>query len=76
MSQNNDYNNSIDSPPRHHETITTSKRHAVTSNIGKEDIRLINITKKIVDYFVRASKQDEHIAKHMKQAIAEAEQSN
>lgn len=74
MSQNNDYNNSIDSPPRHHETITTStKRHAVTSNIGKEDIRLINITKKIVDYFVRASKQDEHIARHMKQAIAEAE---
>lgn len=73
MSQNN-YNNFTDSPPRpHQETITTSKRHAVTSNIGKEDIRLINITKKIVDYFVRASKQDEHIARHMKQAIAEAE---
>lgn len=72
----NEFNNNIERPTRDtHTIITSTKQHAVTSTLGKDEIRHINITKKIVDYFFRESKQDKHIAKHMVKAIAEAEQS-
>jgi hypothetical protein len=75
MSQNNNYNNNIiDSPPRHHDTVVTiHKRHAVTSNLGNNTIRNINISKAIADYFIRRSRENLFIADEMRKALQEAE---
>lgn len=65
MSQSN-YNESY--PPRL-QPITVHKRHAVTSNLGKDTIRDINFTKNIAFYFMDHAIQCDHCAEHMKKAI-------
>ena len=47
---------------------------SVTSNIGKDVERLINITKNIAEYFIRRAREDEYIAKEMRIALSEADQ--
>lgn len=59
---------SID-PPRSSSTTLQS----VTSNIGKDTERLINITKNIAKYFIKRAKEDEYIANEMRIALREAE---
>ncbi len=46
---------------------------SVTSNIGKDTERLINITKNIVEYFIKRAREDEYIAKEMRICLTEAD---
>lgn len=54
-------------------TRSSTSLESVTTDKGKETERLIKITKKIAQYFMKRAREDEYIANEMRIALIEAE---